>query len=251
MTLLERSEPWTMTAAEGAQRKGFAAASELALRNAMEDLLRGRFVDARMCHEMVMGEGRVRADLVAVAPTHIAAVEVKGPSDDTVRLLHQVGMYALCVPEVWMVVDASHGDDARLIRHLMPAVGLITGEGLDRDYYGRRGEIGTVTLAIKAEAVPRPVVPEMALQMLWAAELRSACHVLHIADARWTAKAVRKAMIDALVKRPWPEVWAAICEELRNRDALWRADPVAGTRKAPVDARRAATPTTDGGEGAD
>lgn len=52
-----------MTAEQAAQRGGFAAQSELALRNAMEDLLRQRYPNARMCHEMVMGAGQVRADL--------------------------------------------------------------------------------------------------------------------------------------------------------------------------------------------
>ena len=63
---------------------------------------------------MVMGGGRVRADVVAISTDHIAAFEVKGEYDETVRLLHQVGMYQLCVPEVWMVVPVGrHADDAR------------------------------------------------------------------------------------------------------------------------------------------
>ena len=42
--------------------------------------------------------------MVAIDAAHIAAFEVKGEYDETTRLLHQVGMYQLCVPEVWMVV---------------------------------------------------------------------------------------------------------------------------------------------------
>ncbi|MGD9924564.1 MAG: hypothetical protein AB7V13_24425 [Pseudorhodoplanes sp.] len=136
MTLIKRSEPSFMTAEQAAQRRGYAAESELSLRNAMEDLLRQRFPAARMCHEMVMGQGKVRADLVAVDLTHIAAVEVKGEYDETTRLLHQVGMYQLCVPEVWMIVPDNHSADGRLIRHLLPSVGLIVASGMTR--YGPR-----------------------------------------------------------------------------------------------------------------
>ena len=82
MTLLKPSEPWAMTAERAAQRSQFgrAAAAELALRTHMEAFARARWPEARICHEMVMGQGRVRADAVAIGTHHIAAFEVKGAS---------------------------------------------------------------------------------------------------------------------------------------------------------------------------
>lgn len=231
MSILRANEPWMQDAEPSALRlhrndsgrPGRAARSELALRNGMEDLMRRRMPEARMCHEMVMGARTVRADLVAVAPNHIAAIEVKGTYDDTSRLLHQIGMYQLCVPEVWMVVDSKHGADARLIRHLLPSVGLIVADGathLSRDWdAGER----PVTMEIVEEPVPRDPVPEMALEMLWAEELRSACAHLRIATG---SKSARPAMIRAISEQcNSAEIQAVVCRELRGRDSLWRADP--------------------------
>lgn len=210
-----------MTAEQAAQRQGYAARSELALRNAMEAFLRERRPAARMCHEMVMGEGRVRADLVAVDIDHIVAVEVKGQHDNTTRLLHQVGMYQLCVPEVWMVVPDKHGDDARLIRHLLPSVGLIVVSGLRDWYHTSRDSDPDVSLAVEAEPDPRPVVTECMLEMLWAAELRGVCARTRTSVG---AKATRPAMIKALLPLPVCQLQRETCTALRGRDALWRAD---------------------------
>lgn len=233
--LAKPSEPWMQTA-EGAiaerrlgsdtGRPGRAARSELALRNAMEDLMRQRLPGARMCHEMVMGEGRVRADLVAVGETHIAAVEVKGSYDDTMRLLHQIGMYQLCVPEVWMVVDKKHADDGHLIRHLLPSTGLILADGVTHLSFDWNSAERPATFEIVAEPVPREPVPRMTLEMLWAAELRWVCQRMRIPVG---AKANRSHMIAAIESMAKPgEILAGACAVLRGRDAQWRADqPIA------------------------
>lgn len=230
MSMMKPNEPWMQNAEEAAQRKhgsgygrpGRAARSELALRNAMEDLMRQRMPDARMCHEMVMGAKTVRADLVAVGTAHIAAIEVKGSYDDTGRLLHQIGMYQLCVPEVWMVVDGKHREDARLIRHLLPSVGLIVADGTTHLSHDWDANERPVSIEIEAEPVPRLPVPEMALEMLWAEELRSACSQLRVTAG---SKATRPAMIKAIAGVcGLDEIQAAVCRQLRARDALWRAD---------------------------
>ena len=91
MALMKETPSWAMTAPDAARKTGWASQSELRLRNAMEDWLRARHCDARICHEMVMGEREVRADVVAIGPAHIAAVEIKGEWDGVTRLLHQVG----------------------------------------------------------------------------------------------------------------------------------------------------------------
>lgn len=220
MTLLNPSDPAFMTATEAvARRQGYAARSELRLRNLLESFCRARWPGARIVHEMVMGEGRVRADVVALDTANIVAFEVKGESDDTTRLLHQVGMYQLCVPEVWMVVPSGkHADDARLIRHLLPSVGLLVGN-LESSY--RPDNIG-FDLTVEAEAKPRPVVPQCSLEMLWRHELD---HVAVRLGIILTKKSTRPSIIGLLLQLPWPEVWPLCCAALRGRDALWRADP--------------------------
>jgi hypothetical protein len=234
MAIAKHSEPWMQTA-EGAlserrlgttldtmDRPGRAARSELAMRNSMEELMRERHPGARMCHEMVMGEGKVRADLVAVAEAHIAAIEVKGAYDDTMRLLHQVGMYQLCVPEVWMVLDRKHRDDGVLIRHLLPSVGLIIADGTSHLSLDWRSDERPVSFDVLAEPAPREPVPRMTLEMLWAAELRWVCERMRIAIG---SKATRPWMVEAILHSAKEgEIIAGACAVLRGRDAQWRAD---------------------------
>jgi hypothetical protein len=169
---------------------------------------------------MVMGEGRVRADLVAVGLSHIAAFEIKGEYDDTTRLLHQVGMYQLCVPEVWMVVPVGrHAEDARVLKHLLPSLGLLVGAGTSqKNYYEFDGK--DFDLTVEAEPGPFQPLPEMALQMLWRDELSQVCD-----RTRTIRGSSRAKMIAKLIDLPFDLLQREICLELRARNALWRADP--------------------------
>ena len=222
MAILRPNEPIFMTADQAASRRGYAGRAELALRNSLERFCRSRWPDARICHEMMMGERRVRADVVAVDSAHIAAFEVKGEYDETVRLLHQVGMYQLCVPEVWMVVPVGrHAEDARVLRHLLPSIGLLVGAGMsERNHYEFDGK--DFDLVVEAEPQPRAVHPEMMLEMLWRNELYGACDRLRIALSK---KPTRPEMIKKLLELPLGTLQREVCTELRSRDALWRADP--------------------------
>jgi hypothetical protein len=216
------NEPIFMTAEQAATRRGYAGRAELALRNSLESFCRTRWPDARICHEMMMGERRVRADVVAIDTSHIAAFEVKGEYDETVRLLHQVGMYQLCVPEVWMVVPVGrHAEDARVLRHLLPSVGLLVGAGQSaKNHYEFDGK--DFDLVVEAEPSPRAPHIEMMLEMLWAAELRGCCDRQRICLSK---KPTRPEMIRNLMSLPLATLQAEVCIELRARDALWRADP--------------------------
>lgn len=231
MAIPRPTEPWSMTAEKAAQRTGFASRAELVLRNALETFCRDRWPAARVVHEIVMGEGRVRADVAAIDTAHIAAFEVKGQYDDTTRLLHQVGMYQLCVPEVWMVVATGHAEDARLIRHLLPSVGLLVGSGQSaaRHYEFDGKDFG---LVVEAEAVPRAPVPQMMLEMCWAAELIGICARTRTSIGK---KPTRTQMVKALLDLPVERLQAEVCTELRGRDAVWRADaPVAPVQPSPI-----------------
>lgn len=211
MALLRTNEPAFMTAEGAAQRRGFRANAELALRNSLERFARQRWPNARMCHEMVMGERKVRADMVAVDPTHITAFEIKGEYDDTTRLLHQVGMYQLCVPEVWMVVPVGrHAEDARVLRHLLPSLGLLVGAGQSQqNYYEFDGK--DFSLTVEAEPTKFRPLPEMALQMLWRDELIGVC------DRTRTARGSSRAkMIAKLIDLPFTVLQQEICAALRG-----------------------------------
>lgn len=222
MTLLKPSSPAFMTAEQAAQRHGHASRSELGLRNALEQFCRDRWPNARICHEMVMGARQVRADVVAIDTAWLSAFEVKGAYDDTTRLLHQVGMYQLSVPEVWIVCAKRHADDAKLIHHLMPSVGVIVGTGIERDRWGAK-ELGVdqVSLEVLHESAPREPAVDMFLEIMWAAELKAMCGRLKVPVG---SKATRPAMIKAIRDLAIDELRRECCTELRSRDALWRAD---------------------------
>lgn len=225
MSIKRPNEPIFMTADQAATRRGYAAKAELALRNSLEAFCRSRWPDARICHEMMMGERKVRADVVAINTDYIAAFEVKGEYDDTTRLLHQVGMYQLCVPEVWMVVPVGrHAEDARILRHLLPSVGLLVGAGTSQmHHYEFDGK--DFDLVVEAEPQPRAPHIEMMMEMLWAAELRGACDRQRIVLSK---RPTRPEMIKKLLELPAATLQQEVCTELRARDAMWRADaPIA------------------------
>lgn len=222
MGLIKPSEPDWQSAEQAAKRNNFGAAakSELALREALEAFCRSRWTDIRICHEMVMGEGKVRADVVAIGLAGIAAFEVKGAYDDTSRLINQVFMYQLAVPEVWMVVDDGHAEDARLIRYLLPSVGLLVGTGMRR--HNACPDSG-FTLTVEAEAKPIVPVTKCMLEMLWRQELAGACGRTRCYTVG--KRTTRKDMIEALLELPHPDLQREVCTELRAREARWRADP--------------------------
>lgn len=233
MALLKASEPWAMTADQAAQRQGYASRSELALRKAAESFCRERWPEARIVHEIVMGEGRVRADVAALGTSHIAALEIKGEYDNMTRMLHQVGMYQLCVPEVWMVVPyGKHADDCKLIRHLLPSVGLLIGNGTKVWEDGPRTKARDIehpefALVVDSEPVPRQPVTKLMLEMCWAAELVGICDRTRTSVGK---KATRPHMIAALMDLGADVLQAEVCTALRSRDALWRADaPISAT----------------------
>lgn len=216
--LIKPNEPWCQTAEGVGLRFGYRARAEMVLRNALETFARGRWPNARICHEMVIGQGKVRADIVAIDTAHIAAFEIKGDYDNTTRLLHQVGMYQLCVPEVWMIVPKGrHADDARILRHLLPSIGLLVGAGQSAQNDGNDFD-----LVVEAEPLPFKVVPVMMLEILWRDELAAVCQRTRCYAV--SAKSTRASMIKALLALPTDELQRETCTELRAREALWRAD---------------------------
>lgn len=223
MSMLTPSDQHQQGAKAEAVRKAYRSPEELLIREKLEAWCRDRWSDARIVHELVMGRGTVRADLAAIAPAHLAAFEIKGPYDDTSRLLHQVAMYRLATPEVWIVTADEHGDDGRLIRHLMPSVGHIRviGFPVSRAY---RVDPDEVELVVAAEPTPFAPLPDATLSLLWVSELcaeASRARVMQIGARAPSHATLVKAM---LALTPEEQI-AAVCRQLRARDALWRADP--------------------------
>ena len=130
MAILTPAEKASQAAVEKAVRHQYRSDAEIAMRDVLEDWCRTRYPGARLFHELVMDRGKVRADIAAIQPDHIAAFEIKGPYDSAERLVHQIALYRLAVPELWMVVVDRHLKDTDLIRYLLPSVGVLLVNGL-------------------------------------------------------------------------------------------------------------------------
>lgn len=171
-------------------------------------------------HEVVMDRGTVRADMAFVQPNHFVSIEIKSQYDDTTRLLQQVGMFRLASPEVWLICADRHRDDADLIKYLFPSIGVAT-TNVDRP-------TGTLPEQFEIEVVaePLPFAPrlEAMLYLLWVAELADEARRARLLQGK-TNPSHRNLVRRLLDKLTSEEILAAVCRQLRGRDAFWRADP--------------------------
>lgn len=187
---------------------------ELAMREALEPWGRARWPDCRVVHELVVGHGTCRADMAFVSPSHLVAIEIKSQHDYADRLFQQACMFSLAAPEVWICVHHRHIEDAQIVRHLMPHLGLI-------EYKHLPGE--EPVLEVLHAAKKRRPHYQMLMGLLWSAELVDEAIRFRLIQSRsgWT---IIKML--AILKKLTPEEqMAAVCRQLRGRDAFWRADP--------------------------
>jgi hypothetical protein len=201
------------------RRRSYRSEDELLMRDAVERWGRKRWPLARVVHELVMDRGTVRADVAFVSPAHLAVVEIKSQFDDTSRLLHQVGMFRLATPEVWIAAPHRHIEDAKLIRYLMPSIGIALS---DRDRLH-----GALPDDFELDAVhehePFQPWPEACLALLWVEELRWEAEAARLVQGK--GRHTHGSLLKALGTLRWPEQLAAVCRQLRGRPAFWKADP--------------------------
>lgn len=206
-------------AARRDQGRVYRSKAELKMREAVETWGRAKWPAARVVHELVMDRGTVRADVGFISPDHIAVVEIKSEYDDTSRLLHQAGMFRLAVPEVWIAAPHRHISDAKLIRYLMPSIGIALS---DRDR--SMGDLpDDFALDDVEPAEPFQPWPEACLSLLWVAELAIEARLHNVVHHH--GKLSHATLVAAMLKLTWPEQIAAVCRQLRGREAFWRADP--------------------------
>lgn len=154
-----------------------------------------------------------------VSPDHLVAVEIKSEYDDTSRLMNQAGMFRLAVPELWIVAPHRHTKDVELIRYLMPSIGSALSDR-DRPYGPLPSEFELEDIH---PAAPFQPVPEACLSLLWVAELHAEASRARV--IRGAARRSHGALVAAMLTLTWPEHLAAVCRQIRARNAFWRADP--------------------------
>lgn len=189
------------------------------MREAIEAWGRAKWPAARVVHELVMDRGSVRADMAFVSPDHLVAVEIKSEFDDTTRLLQQAGMFRLAVPELWIASPHRHTKDTDLIRYLMPSIGVAL---TDRDR-----QIGPLPAEFKVEDVHQaaPFQPwaEATLALLWRSELCAEAQRHNLVQN--ANRLTHAQLLSRMLRLTWPEQLAAVCRQLRGREAFWRSDP--------------------------
>lgn len=221
-TIITETEPMDQPKA-ALRRTRDRGVTEKDLRDKVEAWGRARWPEARVCHELVMNRGTVRLDVAFVSPRHLAVVELKSGYDTMERVMHQVGWARLCAHEVWLVCDQRWGEDMRILRYLLPSLGIAHAKTRHHgpDHQAEPIEI----LAESAWGEPHPLA--MA-SLLWVAELAAA---LGRGGANPGNHRLLSSRLALMAARQRDEM---VCQQLRGRDALWRADPPIRDRPAPL-----------------
>lgn len=230
ITLLTPAEEKAQAAVEKAVRRAYRSDAETAMRDVLEDWCRVRYPGARLFHELVMNRGTVRADVAAIQPDHFAAFEIKGPYDSAERLIHQIAMFRLAVPELWVVSTSRLMADANLVRYLLPSVGVMeirhrdAGESQPFSDSPWRGKVDRTALSVHVVHEPEPFTPhpEALLSLCWVAELRAEA----VRHRVWQGKdGTHAALLKAMLRTSPSDQISSVCRQLRGRETLFRADP--------------------------
>jgi hypothetical protein len=210
MALLREVEPLDQATRSPMHR--FRSRDELEMRDALESWGRARWPGRRVVHELVMDRGTIRADAAFIGVDTFDVFEIKSGYDGVDRLLHQAAGFALASPRVWIFAHGKHRDDVEMVRHLLPQVGLLRWDPMDG---------GSILLEHEAET--RPPHPSALLALCWVAELRAEATRARL----WQGKKppTHKRLVELMKTLSPEEQLAAVCRQLRARQALWRADP--------------------------
>ncbi|MDE2104152.1 MAG: NERD domain-containing protein [Patescibacteria group bacterium] len=196
------------------------SAAEERIRGKAEALLRLRYPEARIIHELVLEQGGVRIDLAAVTADRIIAVEIKSEKDVLARLSRQLARAVEIAGDVWLCIAEKH------VAKLEAARGWSDLSGVERDaadaldralsrcaiFVERGGPDGELMLhwsSLGARNTPFPD-PRAVFDLLWAAEMRAATRLDTTRD-QMTRRAVealsggeiRRIACAALRRRPF------------------------------------------------
>ncbi|MEM1040922.1 MAG: NERD domain-containing protein [Pseudomonadota bacterium] len=198
------------------------------MRDAVVERLRRARPEARIVHELnSAGTGSIRFDIAAISRDEIVVVEIKSRLDKLDRLDHQVpamlgcSHYAIaCLDEKFLVESENLCQAMRPTVSSKPACKFVPSSvrKLGAAVWIYPQDVG-VTLRERAWLFPSSAfgqpLPEAALEMLWADELRSLCNLLRIS---WGRRSNMSALRNAI---RWhatgQEITKGICRELRAR----------------------------------
>ena len=203
-----------------------ASPDEERLRVKAEAAMRAAYPDARIIHELVIGQCRL--DLAAVTPDRLHVGEIKSDRDKLDRLGAQIAAALTVADDVWLFAGAKHRAAVAHLgqRQLMDQIVKVkwgTTYARNPDYLADLGQAHIVFETEDGLDRPqwdfrpgyRPHVPHHLLWLLWKAELLDACHRYRFAaDTRSTCSVMARQLADGLTGN---EVRAATCTALRSR----------------------------------
>jgi hypothetical protein len=219
MTIVRSSDKFDSATENAVGRMSCRSAIEIKIRQMLEDWCRLRWPKARLINELVVSRGEARADMAAVEEKHLITFEIKGPLDDTKRLIHQCGMFRLSTPELWVIAAEPHCEDAMLMHYLLPSIGVACIKGLPQH---RWNEAPVKELSVEVLTEPSAFKPHgfSLLSVLWVEELRNQCKRHRIAHDGTHAKLVDRLNRILTDK----EKLESVCFELRRRNFVFRSD---------------------------
>lgn len=225
------------------------SAAEERIRAKAEALLRERYPDARIVHELVLDQWGVRIDLAAVRPDELIAVEIKSERDVTKRLSAQVTTALKVAQRIWVCAAPKHEiylrsamEAHRRVMFDTPRTVRRRGTVLEVQYKLEDNPdhipyLASCSLLIEVETGFEPLdgwrtglsrrllsEPAAQLQMLWAEELRTLCGwgrlgvgskttrtaAIELAAEHMTGGEIRKGVCTLLRQRPFPRADAPI-----------------------------------------
>jgi hypothetical protein len=192
------------------------SSEELAMRDHVEAWGRARWEDARVFHELVIGECRL--DVAFIRPKDLIGVEIKSSKDVLTRLEKQKQIFSQSLPEFWLAIAPKWKDspDKPYFRNE-----IVVGEnGVEPALYGGW------------QPFRNSVVYSGMLELLWADEARAIAARKGCLSGKYTP---RHAVIPELALRlTGAEILEEVCRELRGRPTKFKADaPIRDAAMAP------------------
>lgn len=200
--------------------------SEERIRAKCVEMMRLRWPEARIIHELPLSSGVIRIDVAAVGPDFLAVAEIKSDLDVLKRLKAQLDLSVAVADEVWLCAAPKHeeairamqddwrSEDMRSIRLSRVFYERATSDPfLQPDRYARQG----------METFPDP---RARFGMLWSPEMTRVLQPVGGGHGNMGVK-TRNAV-------EWLSGGAirqAVCAQLRTRP-MARADPPVGPRGA-------------------
>lgn len=187
-----------------------ASPEEEELRQAVEAWMRQRWPAARIIHELVLDDGRVRIDLASVGDEELRLIEIKSAKDVLKRLPTQVRVAHRCAQEVWVAIDAKHAEKLEALETEQARAGdgmWTTGVLIYRD-----GKLSEKRQAANQQPDPRRVVG-----LLWSDEMRThllasnnQVNMIRLAVNEYGLRHIMRKVCIALKARPFPRADKAI-----------------------------------------